>query len=148
MIFNISGSIKPTNKVLLVNKDKVVIGSGSDIERAFQIGNFMNMLYSNIESVDSTMTNKVVIHNLKVEISMLNEFCNISTEDLFALIDSISEKVELLEKQTKLYTKLTFERSREITASLINDLRQKTYDQYFDIVKMIVNTYDGYYEYI
>ena len=35
---------KNEHKVQLKNPNKVVIGSNTDLERAFQIGNFMNML--------------------------------------------------------------------------------------------------------
>lgn len=44
MIFSLFERQKPEHKVQLKNCTKVVIGSHTDIEQAFQIGNFMNML--------------------------------------------------------------------------------------------------------
>ena len=49
-MFSLFESYKPGQKVQLKNPNKVVIGSGTDLEHAFQIGNFMNMLYNNMEN--------------------------------------------------------------------------------------------------
>ena len=63
MIFSLFEEQKPEHKVQLKNPNKVVIGSGTDIDRAFQIGNFMNMFQYNIENESQSMTNSVIKHN-------------------------------------------------------------------------------------
>ena len=58
-MFSLFESYKPGQKVQLKNPNKVVIGSGTDLERAFQIGNFMNMLHNNMENENQSMTNSL-----------------------------------------------------------------------------------------
>lgn len=82
MIFSLFETHKPDSRVQLKNSNKVVIGSGTDLEKAFNIGNFMNMLYRNIESEDTTMTNKVVSHNLQHAIESLAQYCSNNTDDV------------------------------------------------------------------
>ena len=71
MLISLFGKVNKDTKLLYKHSDSVVIGSRTKKEYAFQIGNFLNMLYENIEHESSTMTNKVVLHNLLVELSIL-----------------------------------------------------------------------------
>lgn len=77
-----------------------VIGSGTEVEAAFQVCNFMNGLFRNIHYSDNkdyfssgdSMTHRVNIHNLKVEINHLirysGESCN---NDVFYLLDCMND---------------------------------------------------------
>lgn len=60
-------------KKIISNIENVVIGSGSLEENKFQVLNFMNMLYDNINEPenDKCMTIDVVISNLEYEIGKL-----------------------------------------------------------------------------
>ena len=73
MVISLFGKIKEDTKLVYKYGDSVVIGSRTEKEYAFQIGNFMNMLYDNIEKESTTMTNRVVLHNLSFEISRLKK---------------------------------------------------------------------------
>ena len=75
MVFSLFEKYKPGQKVQLKNSNKVVIGSGTDLEHAFQIGNFMNMLHNNMENESQSMTNSVIKHNLIVDINFLIKHC-------------------------------------------------------------------------
>ena len=81
MIFSLFERQKPEHKVQLKNPNKVVIGSGTDIERAFQIGNFMNMFQHNIENESQSMTNSVIKRNLMVNVDLLIKHCINSSND-------------------------------------------------------------------
>lgn len=52
--------------------NEVVIGSGSIAECYFQICNFMNMLYMNIEGNKRSMSNKVIQLNIQTYFDKLN----------------------------------------------------------------------------
>lgn len=52
--------------------NEVVIGSGSIAECYFQICNFMNMLYMNIEDSKRSMSNKVIQLNIQTYFDKLN----------------------------------------------------------------------------
>lgn len=58
MIFSLFETHKPDSRIQLKNSDKVFIGSGTDLEKAYNIGNFMNMFYRNIENEVKSMTYK------------------------------------------------------------------------------------------
>jgi hypothetical protein len=81
MVFSLFERQKPEHKVQLKNPNKVVIGSGTDLERAFQIGNFMNMFQYNIENESQSMTNSVIKHNLMVEVDLLVKHCVNNSND-------------------------------------------------------------------
>lgn len=71
MVISLFGKITSETKLVYKYGDSVVIGSRTNKEYAFQVGNFMNMLYSNLEEESQCMTNKVVLHNLSFEINRL-----------------------------------------------------------------------------
>lgn len=87
MIISLFGKIEKDTKLVYKYGDSVVIGSHTKKEYAFQVGNFLNMLYSNIEKESKCMTNSVVLHNLSFEIRRLKEDTNLYTE-LIRLVQS------------------------------------------------------------
>ena len=83
MIFSLFEESKPTHKIQLKNCTKVIIGSGTDIEHAFQIGNFMNMLFHRI--IERNFENCfVAIYNLSFSLNQLINYCVHRVEDIAA----------------------------------------------------------------
>ena len=81
MVFSLYEESKPTHKVQLKNCTRVVIGSGTDIERAFQVGNFMNMLFHRI--IERNFENCfVALHNLSFDLDQLINFCIQKSKDI------------------------------------------------------------------
>lgn len=72
---------------LMFKHEDVVIGSRTKKEHAFQIGNFLNMIYNNIEKESKTMTNKVALHNIKVDLDILKMPNNPLYFELVGLFD-------------------------------------------------------------
>lgn len=161
MIFSLSETRKDCNyKVQLKNYSKVVIGSGTELERAFQIGNFMNMFYSNIENKQKSMSPEVVKHNLINELESLiryriKDINNYRKEDWYdkqkeeiiyginILFDILRSRKELeVEHQKNKGIKKPVEIENHI--SLTNSL----YNIYDGIVINIVFTFPEYFEYI
>ena len=109
MIFSLFEQHKPYHKIQLKNSTKVVIGSHTDLECAFQIGNFMNMLYQNIKTESKTMTNSVVVHNLLVEFDLLAKYCTNDnmTKNFYEFHrNEITQIIDLLIKDVDVITKL------------------------------------------
>lgn len=86
MVISLFGKITDKTK-LVFQYDDVVIGSRTEKEYAFQMGNFLNMLYENIECESKTMTNKVVLHNLLVEINHIKRQ-NRLYDELVSIVNS------------------------------------------------------------
>ena len=160
MVFSLFESQKPEHKVQLKNPNKVVIGSGTDIERAFQIGNFMNMLQYNIENESQSMTNSVIKHNLMFEVDLLIKHCINNSNDGCAEQwfthhkEQISNIVNLLVGELESIKKLKSELphlKRDVkneTKELINLMRRTAVAKYNMIVNEIVFTFPEYFEYI
>lgn len=160
MIFSLFEKHKLEHKVQLKNCTKVVIGSNTDIERAFQIGNFMNMLYHNLENESQTMTNSVVKHNLFVELEMLIKHCVNNSDDSCAeqwfehhkkqIIDMVNSLVDELESIKKLERELHYLKYdiKNETKELINLTRRIAITKYNMIVNEIVFIFPEYFEYI
>ena len=160
MVFSLFERYKPESKVQLKNPNKVVIGSGTDIERAFQIGNFMNMLQYNIENESQSMTNSVIKHNLMVEVDLLINHCinnsndgcaeqwyNHHKEQINTMVESLYEELESIKKLEKELPHLKRDVKNE-TKELINLTRRTAVDKYNTIVNEIVFTFPEYFEYI
>lgn len=162
MIFSIIfDGYNPKHKVQLKNANKVVIGSGTDLERAFQIGNFMNMLHYNIENNKSqAMTNSVIKHNLMVEVDLLIKHCinnsndgcaeqwyNHHKEQINTMVESLVKELESIKKLEKELPHLKRDVKNE-TKELINLMRRITFSKYNMIVDEIVFTFPEYFEYI
>lgn len=146
------------HKLQLKNCTKVVIGSNTDIERAFQIGNFMNMLYFNIENKSQTMTNSAIKHNLMIEVDLLIKHCINNSNDACAKQwfnhhkEQISNIVNLLINELELIKKLEKELphlKRDVknkTKEIINLMRTTAIGKYNTIVDEIVFTFPEYFE--
>lgn len=160
MVFSLFESYKAGQKVQLKNTNKVVIGSGTDLEHAFQIGNFMNMLYNNIENESKSMTNSVIKHNLMVDIDLLIKHCvnssndecaeqwyNNSKEQINTTVELLVEELELIKKLEKELSYLKQDVKNEIN-ELINSMRRTADIKYNTIVKEIVFTFPEYFEFI
>lgn len=160
MVFSLFERQKPEHTVQLKNPNKVVIGSGTDIERAFQIGNFMNMLQYNIENESQSMTNSVIKHNLMVEVDLLVKHCvNNSNDDcaeqwynhhkgqINTMVESLVEELESIKKLEKQLPHLKRDVKNE-TKQLINLMRRTAVGKYNMIVKEIVFTFTEYFGYI
>lgn len=160
MVFSLFESQKPEHKVQLKNPNKVVIGSGTDIERAFQIGNFMNMLQYNIENESQSMTNSVIKHNLMFEVDLLIKHCinncdDYTVEDWYddhkeQISDGVNSLVDELESIKKLEKELPHLKRdvKNETKQLINLMRRTAVGKYNLIVNEIVFTFPEYFEYI
>ena len=159
-MFSLFESYKPGQKVQLKNPNKVVIGSGTDLERAFQIGNFMNMLKYNIENESQSMTNSAIKHNLMVEVDLLTKHClknnveestkywyNHQKDQINTMVELLIEKLELIKKFEIELTHLKQYVKNEIN-ELINSMRRTSVIKYNTIVKEIVFMFPEYFEYI
>lgn len=162
MIFSLFETRKDYNyKVQLKNYSKVVIGSGTDLERAFQIGNFMNMLYSNIENKQKSMSPEVVKHNLINELESLIRYCikdidDYSEEDWYdeqkgEIIDGINMLFDILKSRKKFEVKYQKDKGIKKPVEIedhISFLTDSLYNIYNGIVINIVFTFPEYFEYI
>ena len=160
MVFSLFERNKPEPKVQLKNPNKVVIGSGTDLERAFQIGNFMNMLQYNIENESQSMTNYVIKHNLMVEVDLLINYCinnsndacaeqwyNHHKEQINIMVELLVKELESIKKLEKELLHLKRDVKNEIK-ELINSLKITAIGKYNTIVDEIVFTFPKYFEYI
>lgn len=160
MVFSLFERHKPEHTVQLKNCDKVVIGSGTDLELAFQIGNFMNMFQYNIENESQSMTNSVIKHNLMVEVDLLVKHCinnsndgcaeqwyNHHKEQIKTMVESLVEELESIKKLEKQLPHLKRDVKNE-TKELINLMRRTAVGKYNMIVNEIVFTFPEYFGYI
>lgn len=160
MTFSLFERQKTEHKVQLKNPNKVVIGSGTDLERAFQIGNFMNMLQYNIEKESQIMTNSVIKHNLMIEIDLLIKHClknnieesakywyNNHNEQINTMVELFVNELESIKKLEKKLPQLKLDVKNEIK-ELINSMRMSAISKYNMIVDEIVFTFPEYFEYI
>lgn len=160
MVFSLFERQKPEHTVQLKNPNKVVIGSGTDVERAFQIGNFMNMFQYNIENESQSMTNSVIKHNLMVEVDLLIKHCVNNSNDgcseqwynhhkgqINTMVESLVEELESTKKLEKQLPHLKRDVKNE-TKQLINLMRRTAVTKYNMIVNEIVFTFPEYFEYI
>lgn len=158
MVFSLFDNPKETHKIKLKNSNKVCLGSNTDLEWAFQIGNFMNMLYTNIENESQTMTNSVIRFNLLNYVSKLVDYCISQTEDdvikssyLFGkeqvyihikfVIDGIEQRKKL-ENELKNIKNDIKNQIKEIIDSSI----KTTYLQYKQLCNEIVWLFSKYYQ--
>ena len=160
MIFSLFGNSKSGYKVQLKNYKDIVIGSGTDLERAFQIGNFMNMLYQNIENENKPMTSFVVRHNLITELNLLIKYCIDNNDDCCAkdwynnIREQIIDMIDLLVDELKSIRKLERglsnfkEDIKKQTKGIFDITIKSAYKKYDIIVNDIVFTIPEYFEYI
>lgn len=157
MIFSLFGNSEGY-KVQLKNYKDIVIGSGTDSERAFQIGNFMNMLYRNIENEKITLF--VVRNNLITELNLLIKYCIDNNDDYDIeswydeqreeIINGINILIDTLRLRKK--SEIKYQKAEGSSKEQIRDhisfLTESLYDVYDCIVINIVFTFPEYFEYI
>lgn len=161
MIFSLSETRKDCNyKVQLKNYSKVVIGSGTDLERAFQIGNFMNILYSNIENKRKSMSPEVIKHNLIHELESLiryriKDINNYRKEDWYdkqkeEIIYGINILFDILKSRKELEVEYQMNKENKKLVKIENhiSLTNSLYNIYDGIVINIVFTFPECFEYI
>ena len=160
MIFSLFGNSKSGYKVQLINYKDIVIGSGTDLERAFQIGNFMNMLHQNIENKNKPMALSAARHNLITELNLLIKYCIDNNDDYCAkdwyvnIREQIIDMIDLLVDELKSIRKLERELSnlkgdiKKQTKEIIDLTIKSAYKKYDIIVNDIVFTFPEYFEYI
>lgn len=159
-MFSLFEGQKTEYKVQLKNPNKVVIGSGADLERAFHIGNFMNMLQYNIENENQSMTNSVIKHNLMIEVDLLIKHCinnssdgcaeqwyNHHKDQINTIVESLVEELKSIKKLEKELPHLKRDVKNE-TKQLINLMRRTAVSKYNMIVNEIIFTFPEYFEYI
>lgn len=140
-------------KYTISEMDKVVIGSSTIIESYFQIANFMNMLYGNIEKEKWSMTNKVIRHNIETYFNHLNKdyLSNISNEidkDLYnVLYNDIIENLDMLiENMEQTYKLINHNKQYNIkeVEELIISMKQSSYLRYEMVWSSIKKCYKKY----
>lgn len=132
----------------------------TDLERAFQIGNFMNMLYQNIENENKPMTTSVVRHNLITELNLLIKYCiNFSDdncakdwyyeikEQIINIIDLLVDELKSIRKLERKLSNLKGDIKKQIK-EIIDLTIKSAYKKYDIIVNDIVFTFPEYFEYI
>lgn len=140
-------------KYTISEMDKVVIDSSTIIEGYFQIANFMNMLYGNIEKEKWSMTNKVIRHNIETYFNCLNKdyLSNISNEidkNLYNvlyndIIENLDMLIENMEQTYKLINQNKQYNIKEVE-ELIISMKQSSYLRYEMVWSSIKKCYTKY----
>jgi hypothetical protein len=133
--------------------DKVVIGSGTIMEAYFQIANFMNMLYGNIEKEKWSMTNKVIRHNIETYFVQINEnhldkitdevdkhLYNVLYNDIIVNLDMLIENMQMTYKLINANEKQQINEVNE----LIESMKQSSYLKYEMVWSSIKKCYTEY----
>lgn len=154
MVFSLFEESKPTHKVQLKNCNKVVIGSGTDVERAFQIGNFMNMLFHRI--IERNFENCfVALHNLSFDLDQLINFCIQKSNDSSDKFGYVFHKKELKSRIESIRDELILFRSLENAKTSfpedkidesINLSAKSLSEKYVQLVYEIVHVFPDYFE--
>ena len=155
MVFSLFEESKPTHKVQLKNCNKVVIGSGTDVERAFQIGNFMNMLFHRI--MERNFENCfVALHNLSFDLDQLIDYCIQTSKDVAdksgyefhkeefkSRIESLRDELVLLRSLES--TKINFPEDNKIDETISLSIESLS-GKYVQLVYEIVHVFPDYFE--
>lgn len=133
--------------------DKVVIGSGTIMEAYFQIANFMNMLYGNIENEHWSMTNKVIRHNIETYFVHINkDYLNKLTDEvdkqLFItiyddIIKSLDRLIDQMEQTYKMVKHNEKDKFPEID-NLIKKMKESSYMMYEYVWSLLKQCYTEY----
>lgn len=130
--------------------NEVVIGSGSLAECYFQICNFMNMLYMNIDDKKRSMSNKVIRHNIqtyfdKLNLNILQKLTDPADKQLFllGLYADLSETLDrLIENMEQTYEIVELKDSR--TSDIIEVMKTSSYLNYELVWSAIKRCYTEY----
>jgi hypothetical protein len=133
--------------------DRVVIGSGTIMEAYFQIANFMNMLYGNIEKEKWSMTNKVIRHNIETYFVQINKnhlekitdevdkhLYNVLYNDIIINLDMLIENMQMTYKLINANEKQQINEVNE----LIESMKQSSYLKYEMVWGSIKKCYTEY----
>jgi hypothetical protein len=133
--------------------DRVVIGSGTIMEAYFQIANFMNMLYGNIEKEKWSMTNKVIRHNIETYFVQINEnhldkitdevdkhLYNVLYNDIIVNLDMLIENMQMTYKLINANEQQQINEVNE----LIESMKQSSYLKYEMVWSSIKKCYTEY----
>lgn len=156
-MFSLFETPKPTDKVQLKDSTKVVIGSGTNLERAFQIGNFMNTLY---KSIETKTLEKTTVHNLCREVESLidksseetsdiadKQYYTLAKEVILESITSLGKEIELTYSLTKLCEGCSDTALDKVSSVL--ELTHKTcYLKYNQLLKELLWAFPEYFEFI
>lgn len=160
MIFSLFKTYKPDSMVQLKKSDKVVIGSGTDLEKAFNIGKFMNMFYRNIENEDTVITNKVVSYNLQHTIESLVQYCSNNTDDAAEQSGYLFGKKQVLNWMYLIIEEIDSRKKLEqelcnVDSDTKNQIREvidlsikSSYAHYNLMIRDLVWLFEDYFEYI
>lgn len=129
--------------------NEVVIGSGSIAECYFQICNFMNMLYMNIEGKRS-MSNKVIRLNIqtyfdKLNLNILQKLTDPADKQLFVLglYADLSETLDrLIENMEETYKIVELKDSR--ASEIVEIMKTSSYINYELVWSAIKRCYTEY----
>lgn len=155
MVFSLFEKSKPTHKVQLKNCTRVVIGSGTDIEHAFQIGNFMNMLFQRI--IERNFENCFVsLHNLSFSLDKLIDFCIQKSKDSSDKFEyefhkkELKSRIELIRDELVLLrslesTKVNFPEDDKIDETINLSVKSLS-EKYVLLVNEIVHVFPVYFE--
>lgn len=130
--------------------NEVVIGSGSIAECYFQICNFMNMLYMNIEDNKRSMSNKVIRLNIqtyfdKLNLNILQKLTDPADKQLFVLglYADLSETLDrLIENMEETYKIAELKDSR--TSEIVEIMKTSSYINYELVWSAIKRCYTEY----
>lgn len=158
-MFSLFETPKPTDKVQLKDSTKVVIGSGTNLERAFQIGNFMNMLY---KSIETKTLEKTTVHNLCRNVENLidklseetsdiadKQYYTLAKEVILESITSLGKEIELTYSLTKLCEGCSDTALDLEEFSSVLELTHKTcYLKYNQLLKELLRAFPEYFKFI
>lgn len=129
--------------------NEVVIGSGSIAECYFQICNFMNMLYMNIDGKKRSMSNKVIQHNIqtyfyKLNMNILQKLTDPADKQLFScLYIDLSETLDrLIENMEQTYELAEFNVGK--TSEIVEIMKTSSYLNYELVWGAIKRCYTEY----
>ena len=140
--------------IYTIDRDnEVVIGSSSIAECYFQVCNFMNMLYENIEKENSSMTNKVIRHNIETY------FVRINKEHLDKLTDEVDKQLfiafydyvinnldRLIKQMEQTYAMLKLDEKDKFSEieNLIKMMKKSSYMMYEYVWSLLKQCYTEY----
>ena len=137
-------------KYTINRENEVVIGSGSIVESYYQICNFMNMLYLNIEKEKTSMTNKVIRHNIqtyfdRLNITELHKLTDSADQELFKVLcsdlsETLDRLIENMEQTCKM-AEFNVNKTSEIV-KIMKSLSYLNYELVWNVIKRCYTEYE------
>lgn len=152
MIVDLFNDNKFEYKARIKNIDKVVVGSGTSIEYAFQIGNFMNSLYNELINNTISTNFSVIIHNLRnCYLVYLNNlyitnceypfWYEVKFEDIKTWLDLLSNDLITIKDIKSLSNN-----DMHLMLQILDRTIKTAMIKYNQLLKLIVETYDDHFE--